>query len=134
MSTTRADADPQDGTTVQPDAEGRPGWLAAGGVTGAILASTCCILPLVLVMLGVSGAWIGNLTALTPYKQYFAIVSLLFIAGGFWQVYFGARPACGDGPCCARPHSSLITRFALWIATALVLLSLTIGWWAPLFY
>ena len=43
-------------------------WLATGGILGALLASSCCIVPLVLISLGVSGAWIGNLTALEPYK------------------------------------------------------------------
>ena len=33
--------------------------MAAGGLIGALAASSCCILPLVLFALGVSGAWIG---------------------------------------------------------------------------
>src|SRR6266851_5223734 len=45
--------------------------LAAGGVLGALAASSCCIVPLVLFSLGVSGAWIGNLTRLAPYQPYF---------------------------------------------------------------
>jgi hypothetical protein len=45
--------------------------VAAGGVLGALAASSCCILPLVLFGLGVSGAWIGNLTRLAPYQLYF---------------------------------------------------------------
>ena len=42
---------------------GKAGWAAAGGILGALAASSCCILPLALFMLGISGAWIGNLTA-----------------------------------------------------------------------
>ena len=41
------------------------GALAAGGLA-AILASTCCLGPLVLITLGFSGAWIGSLTVLEP--------------------------------------------------------------------
>jgi MerT mercuric transport protein len=44
---------------------------ALGGILGAIAASSCCIAPLVLFSLGISGAWIGNLTALAPYQPYF---------------------------------------------------------------
>jgi hypothetical protein len=44
----------------------RKGVFAALGLAGAFLASACCILPLALVTLGISGAWIGNLTALEP--------------------------------------------------------------------
>ena len=46
------------------------GALAAGGLA-ALLASTCCLGPLVLVTLGFGGAWIGNLTALEPYRPVF---------------------------------------------------------------
>ena len=109
-------------------------WFAAGGVVGAILASTCCIAPLVLLLLGVSGAWIGNLTALEPYKPIFAGVALVFIGLGFRQVYFKAKPACADGSYCAHPESALITKSALWLSTVLVVVALTINWWAPLFY
>src|ERR1700692_3167399 len=56
--------------------------LFAGGLA-ALLASTCCLGPLVLVALGVSGAWIGNLTLLEPYRPVFigAALVALFFAG-----------------------------------------------------
>ncbi len=110
------------------------GWFATGGVVGAILAASCCIGPLVLVSLGVSGAWIGNLTVLEPYKPYFAAVTLVFLGLGFWQVYFRKKPACEEGSYCARPQSSRITQIALWSATALIILAVTIDFWAPWFY
>jgi len=112
----------------------KQGWFAAGGIIGAILASTCCIAPLALLMLGISGAWIGTLTALEPYKPYFAGVALVFIGLGFRQVYFKPKMGCEPGSLCARPQSSRITKAALWAATVLVALALMINWWAPLFY
>ncbi|WP_157018064.1 mercuric transporter MerT family protein [Mesorhizobium xinjiangense] len=115
-------------------ADRRQGWFAAGGVIGAILASTCCIAPLVLLTLGVSGTWIGSLTALEPYKPIFAGVALVFIGFGFRRVYFNAKPACEDGSRCARAESALIAKSALWLSTVLVVLALTINWWAPFFY
>nr|WP_281722296.1 mercuric transporter MerT family protein [Nitrosomonas nitrosa] len=107
---------------------------AAGGVIGAILASTCCIAPLVLLTLGISGAWISRLTVLEPYKPIFASMALVFIGFGFRQVYFTARPACVEGTYCAKPESFRITKAALWLATVLVVLALTINGWAPLLY
>lgn len=101
---------------------------------GAILASACCIGPLVLLALGVSGAWISNLTLLEPYKPFFAAIALGFIGTGFWQVYFKSRSACEPGSACAKPGASVLTHVALWGATVLVGLALTISWWAPLFY
>jgi mercuric ion transport protein len=113
---------------------GRPAWIAAGGVIGALLASACCIVPLLLVTLGISGAWIANLTALEPYKPYVAAVTLALIGLGFWRVYFRPKAECEEGSYCARPQSALLTKSALWIGAVMTLLALTIEWWAPLFY
>lgn len=130
MSMTRQDAAPQEGAAK----EDRRGWLATGGVLGAILASSCCIGPLALLSLGISGAWIGNLTALEPLKPVFAAIALGFIGLGFRQVYFRPKPVCAPGSYCARPRSAPIVKTALWAATALVTAALTIDWWAPSFY
>lgn len=120
---------------VRPDElAARPGWFAAGGVVGALLASSCCVAPLVLLLLGVSGAWIGNLTALEPFKPYFAAAASVFIGLGFWHVYFRAPPACANDSHCARPPSTMLIKTALWIATVLVVVALTTDWWAPYFY
>jgi mercuric ion transport protein len=59
----------------------------AGGILGAIAASSCCILPLALFSLGISGAWIGNLTALAPYQPYFIAATLGCLGYGYWLVY-----------------------------------------------
>ncbi|MBU1211539.1 MAG: mercury transporter MerT [Alphaproteobacteria bacterium] len=112
---------------------------AAGGVIGAVLASACCVLPLLFVTLGISGAWIANLTALEPYKPYVAAAAVLFIGLGFRQVYFRQvyfQPGrvCEDGSYCARPQSAVITKIVLWCSALLILMALTINWWAPLLY
>ncbi len=107
---------------------------AAGGVIGAVLASTCCIVPLVLITLGASGAWIGNLTALKDYQPIFIALTLAFLAAGFWQVYWKSDKECKDASVCATPKSEAIVKSALWLATVLVALSLTVDLWAPIFY
>jgi len=107
---------------------------ATGSVIGSILASSCCIVPLLLVTLGVSGAWIGSLSALAPYKPWFAAVTLVFLGFGFWQVYWKEKRACEAGSYCASPTSGRVVKIALWSATVLVVLSLTIDYWAPFFY
>ena len=107
---------------------------AAGGVIGAVLASTCCIVPLVLITLGASGAWIGNLRALKDYQPFFVVLTLSFLAAGFWQVYWKSDKSCDDDSVCATPKSEMIVKSALWVATILVSLSLTVDLWAPIFY
>jgi len=132
MSTSEAETLPlQD---VETSGDRRSGFLATGGVIGAILASTCCVVPLLFVMLGVSGAWIGSLTALEPYRLYFAIATLVFVTLGFRQVYFKAKPACVDESYCAKSQSAIVIKAALWFSTAAILLAQSINWWAPFLY
>ncbi|GAB4532566.1 MAG: mercuric ion transporter MerT [Parvularculaceae bacterium] len=110
------------------------GVFAAGGVIGAIVASSCCIAPLALVTLGVSGAWIGSLTALEPHKPIFIAVASIFLGLGFWRSYFTTKPDCAEGSYCARPRSGAIVQIALWAGAIIVVLAATIDLWAPLFY
>ncbi|WP_188819884.1 mercuric transporter MerT family protein [Novosphingobium indicum] len=121
-------------TTPKPAKDAPSNWLATGALIGAGLASACCVVPLLLVTLGISGAWIANLTALEPYKPYVAAVTLAMLGYGFWHVYFKPKPACEDGSYCARPESARTTKAVLWLGLAIVILALSIDWWAPLFY
>ena len=106
---------------------------AAGGVLGAIAASSCCLLPLALTIAGVSGAWMANLRMLQPYKPLFALVALAFIAWGFWLVYIRPRRACASGALCERPLiAGPVVKGALWLSLVIVLLAATIDWWLPL--
>lgn len=109
----------------------RTGWVAAGGVLGAIGASSCCILPLALFSLGAGGAWIGNLTALAPYQPVFIAVTLGFLGYGFYAVYWKPRRGCVNGAACARPLPNRIVKSALWVSTALVAAAIAFPYVAP---
>ena len=106
-----------------------PNWLAAGGVLAVLGATTCCILPLILTLIGVSGAWMANLRALSPYQPYFVILSVLAISYGFYQVYWKPRKQCAEGQVCARPISGNIVKVALWTGAVLVLATVTFPLW-----
>ena len=106
--------------------------LAAGGVVGALAASSCCIVPLVLFGLGVSGAWIGNLTRLAPYQPYFLAATAVCLGYGYWLVYRSGQRACVDSEVCARPLPNQIVKIGLVLATILVLGALAFDFLAPL--
>jgi len=106
--------------------------VAAGGVLGALAASTCCVIPLALFSLGISGAWIGQLTSLAPYKPVFIAITLGFLAYGYWLVYRKPRQACADGAACARPLPNRLVKGALWVSTALIFLAFAWPWIVPL--
>ena len=108
------------------------GALVAGGVA-AILSSVCCLGPLVLLMLGISGAWIGNLTRLEPYRPIFVGAALVALYFAHRRIF---RPAadCKPGEICAVPAVNRTYRILFWIVVALVAVSLAYPLIAPLFY
>jgi len=106
---------------------------ATGGILGAVAASSCCILPIVLFSLGAGGAWIGNLTALTPYQPIFVALTFGFLGYGYWLVYRQPAAECADDTACARPLPNHLVKFTLWLATVLVLAALAFPFVAPIF-
>jgi mercuric ion transport protein len=105
--------------------------LLTGGLA-AILASTCCLGPLLLIMLGFSGAWIGNLTVLEPYRPIFigvAVTSLLFAS---WRIWRSA--ACASEKVCASPGVGRYYKLLFGVVTVLVLIALTFPYVAHWFY
>ncbi|MDC9046095.1 mercuric ion transporter MerT [Escherichia coli] len=108
------------------------GALFAGGLA-AILASTCCLGPLVLVAPGFSGAWIGNLTVLEPYRPLFigaALVALFFAT----EADLPARAGMQAGEVCAIPQVRATYKLIFWIVAVLVLVALGFPYVVPFFY
>ncbi len=100
------------------------GVMAIGGLLGALAASSCCILPIVLFSLGVSGAWIGNLTQIAPYQPYIIAATLAFLGGGYWLVHRSSQAACADGYACTRKLPNRLVTTGLVLATLLVVAAL----------
>lgn len=110
----------------------RPGLIAIGGILGALAASSCCIVPLILFSVGIGGAWIGNLTVLAPYKPIFVAGTAGLLGYGFYLVYWKPREACADHAACVRPIPNRLVQLALWVATALVIAAFAFDYVAPL--
>lgn len=106
--------------------------LTTGGVA-AVLGSACCLGPLVLVSVGLSGAWIANVTALEPYRPVFVAVALAALALAFRRMH---RPIeqCKPGEVCAVPTVRRGYRIVFWVVAVLVALALGFPYAAPLFY
>jgi mercuric ion transport protein len=110
----------------------RRGALLAGGIA-AILASTCCLGPLLLVAIGFSGAWIGNLTVLEPYRPIFigaALVALFFAH----RSIFRPREACNPGEVCAVPQVKTAYKVIFWTVATLVVVAIAFPYILRFFY
>ena len=98
--------------------------LSVGGILAALGAATCCVVPFALFLAGVSGAWIGNLTALKAYQPLFIGLAVACLGGGYYAVYRKPKTAdCVEGSYCASPSSRRTAKVGLWIATLLIIIA-----------
>jgi mercuric ion transport protein len=116
-----------------PASERKAGGLMAVALLASLLASTCCVLPLVLVLVGVTGAWMVQLQALKPLTPYAIAVAAAALGWAGWLL-FRPAPACRieDGAACAatRPVARRVFVGCLLFVVALLGFPLI----APLFY
>lgn len=108
------------------------GSLVAGALA-AIGASICCVGPLVLLLMGIGGAWVANLAALEPMRPFFIGATLLFVALAFRRLYLMPQ-VCAPGAPCADPRIVRRQRLMFWIVVAALASLLAVPWMAPLFY
>ena len=103
---------------------------AAGAA--ALLASACCVAPLALVLLGISGAWIGQLATFEPYQPIFlaAAAGAIFVA---WRKIWRA-PDCAVGRACATPTAKRAQKAIFLSVAALLVFVLGFPIAAPFFY
>ena len=102
-------------------------------VLAAIGASVCCVGPLVLLALGIGGAWVGNLTAFEPYRPYFIGLTLVFLGLAFRKLYLVPQ-VCASGMSCADSRTIKRQRLIFWVVAVLMLGLLAVPVLAPLFY
>ena len=115
-------------TTRQDNDDGKA-WLATGlSLAGALAMTSCCILPLVLVSLGVTGVFIGQMASFYQYKWITFAVSAAFLGWGFYKAY--APVKCADGTC-ARPMNRTVMRAFLWLAAAIMAIAILFPYVAP---
>ena len=103
------------------------------GAGAAIGASLCCVGPLVLVTLGIGGAWVSNLSKLEPLRPLFIVATLGLLAGAWHKLYRTAE-VCEPGKSCADPKVSVRQRYIFWVASVVLTLLLMFPWYASLFY
>ncbi|MGC4367533.1 MULTISPECIES: mercuric ion transporter MerT [unclassified Hydrogenophaga] len=106
--------------------------LLAGGLA-ALIASACCLGPLVLILVGISGAWISHLTALEPYQPLFmgvSLAALFFAARSIWR----PAAACEAGQVCAIPRINRIYKLLFGVVVLLLATAMAFPLIAHWFY
>jgi mercuric ion transport protein len=107
-------------------------WLLLAGTLTAVGASACCVIPLILLSLGIGGSWLSSLSLLEPYRPLFIGATLLLLIVAFHRIYLAPR-VCDSGSSCAQPNAIKRSRLAFWVALALSFGLIALPWLMPLF-
>ena len=112
-------------------------WAASSsllaGAAAAVGASACCVGPLLLVLLGIGGAWGSRLVALEAYQPYFLTTAVAFFGYAFYRLY--RKPeACAAGEACAVPAVRRRQRVIFWVVMLVAAALTAFPLYAPLFY
>lgn len=107
-------------------------WITIGTVLAAIGASACCVGPLVLLSLGIGGAWVSTLTSLEAVRPIFIVLTLLFIGLGYRKLYLEPNN-CDKNEVCELSGTQKKQKIIFWVGSAFILLLLAFPWYAPYF-
>jgi len=100
-----------------------------GSIVASIIASACCVGPIIFAVLGVQSA--GMLSKMEPYRPIISVITLGLLVAAYYFTY-RKKPAqeCEDGSYCANPKSDVWNKRILWIATVMILGFLTFPYWS----
>lgn len=101
------------------------GLTVVGAVVSGLLASVCCISPLLLAALGIGGA--GLLARFEIYRPAFTAATFALLGAGFCLAYRKPKAIEGDSCGCEYPKANRLGRALLWIAASVAI----VFWAAP---
>ena len=104
---------------------------SAGSILAAVGASACCVVPMLLLSFGVTGAWLGNFNTLYPYKPYLIGTAVVLLAVRYAWVYRRRRECCEKGKACPIALWTRFDKAALWVSTALIAVAIGLPYAAP---
>ena len=90
-----------------------------GSFISAVLASICCIGPLVFVLLGISGA--AFFAKFEQYRWVFGVSALGFLAFGFFFTYRENNECAPESSCAVNLGRRRLDKILLWVSAVLVI-------------
>lgn len=107
--------------------------LMAVAVVSSVVASTCCLLPLMLVLAGITGAWMTTLRFLEPVTPLFNGIAVAALS---WAGYLVFRPqkecVVPESEACGKSQHS--TKWIFLVCTLFIAALLIFPVIAPYFY
>ena len=109
-------------------------WALGAAGIAAVLASSCCLMPLILVSAGLSGAWLGHLRVLQPYSPIFIGIAIMALALAGRSLFRNAASCRLDGGALRAGGPRSFHKVIFWVIAALTMVLLVTPVVAPWFY
>jgi mercuric ion transport protein len=104
-----------------------------GGLMAGIGASVCCVGPLLLLSLGISGAWISHLTVVESYRPFLIALAVVFLGLAFRKLYLVPQNCLTGDECIAKRKRSL-QRILFWVLAPITLGLIASPWILSILY
>jgi len=108
------------------------GGLAAFAGIGAILASSCCVIPLVLAAVGASAGIFGAFQTLAEWRMPLLSVAVLLIIGGWFTWWKKRNVVCSSVTSCSTSTRGNTSVTLLSISSLIIVLGLSWEYIEPL--
>ena len=98
--------------------------LTLGGLAAAFGVAACCALPILLISLGLSTAWLGGIASVAaPFRSLLLVFASLALAGGAILLWRQQRHAatCGQNGVCTPPVVRALTFVGLIVGVVLLI-------------
>ena len=112
------------GAPTPPPKASATGLLTVAGLVAAFGVAACCALPLLLISLGLSTAWLGAVASFAePNRDLLLVFAALALAGGAFSLWRQQRHAarCSPGGVCTPPAVRVLTVVGLLVGVALLI-------------
>ncbi|WP_394999819.1 mercuric transporter MerT family protein [Sphingomonas sp.] len=98
--------------------------LTVAGLAAAFGVAACCALPLLLISLGLSTAWLGGIASVAePNRALLLVLAALALSGGAYFLWRQQRHAakCGPNGVCTPPAVRVLTLVGLLMGVVLLI-------------
>lgn len=111
--------------------ENKSGILVSGGILASLIASICCIGPLILTLLGISGAAI---LAKFEFLRLPMILLVLVLFGVAGFALYRKRISCEEGSICSDPKRFKKMIIFYWTGLVISIIGISSPWWVTIFF